>query len=455
MSHHISDVIFWGDKPDRNYYVFVVLSILFGFVGADHFYLRSYATGTQKFIMNFFTLGLWHWWDIAQIVGDGQKVRTEGLTGPFDWLRGIGRGVFTNLPAEGGPATEYAAPKSYLIYTFLAVFFGWLGLDKFYMGTWGQGLLKLISCFNIFLLLFGWLWVLWDAVHAFFLTDSILKDGISPPVPYSMLFTEAISAEVFKVRKVENTNANMPPVTFIDWTQANMLHPHEIVANVMTQAKNANAKIMEHATNATRIASTAANAAVVAAVNAANASATAAPATNAPATNAPASNAPATNAPAANAPAANAPAANAPASNAPATNAPATNAPATNAPATNAPATNAPATNAPAANAPAANAPATNVPAANAPATNAPAANAPATNAPATNAPAANAPATNPIASSTSIAKPISSIPQAQTGGGAASQQHGPGPVIAGALSALILAGGLKGFYDIISKQYG
>jgi hypothetical protein len=44
---------------------------------------------------------------------------------------------------------------------------------------------------------------------------------------------------------------------------------------------------------------------------------------------------------------------------------------------------------------------------------------------------------------------------QAQTGGGGNSIQHGPGPVIAGALSALILAGGLKGFYDIISKQYG
>jgi TM2 domain-containing membrane protein YozV len=390
MSHHISDVIFWGDKPDRNYYVFVVLSILFGFVGADHFYLRSYATGTQKFIMNLFTLGMWHWWDIAQIVGDGQKVRTEGLTGPFDWLRGIGRGVFINLPAEGGPAEEFAAPKSYLLYTFLAVFFGWLGLDKFYMGTWGQGLLKLISCFNIFLLLFGWLWVLWDAAHAFFMTDSILKDGISPPVPYSMLFTEAISADLFKVRKVEHHNA--APVTFIDWTQANMVHPHEIVANVMTQAKNANAKIIEHANNAANIASAAANAAVVAAVNAANA-------------------------------------------------------PVANIPLTNAPVANAPVTNASANNAPVANAPVTNAVELNVPVPNITTPNAPVTNASVTSVPVGIA--------NVSIAKPISSMYQAQTGGGGNSIQHGPGPVIAGALSALILAGGLKGFYDIISKQYG
>jgi hypothetical protein len=39
-----------------------------------------------------------------------------------------------------------------------------------------------------------------------------------------------------------------------------------------------------------------------------------------------------------------------------------------------------------------------------------------------------------------------------QTGGGSNS---GPGPVIAGVLSALVLAGGLKGFYDVIQKQYG
>ena len=38
----------------------------------------------------------------------------------------------------------------------------------------------------------------------------------------------------------------------------------------------------------------------------------------------------------------------------------------------------------------------------------------------------------------------------------AAEQQPGlGGPVIAGVLTAVVLAGGLKGFYDVISKQYG
>jgi len=42
-----------------------------------------------------------------------------------------------------------------------------------------------------------------------------------------------------------------------------------------------------------------------------------------------------------------------------------------------------------------------------------------------------------------------------QGGGGLREDSAGPGPVIAGALTAVVLAGGLKGFYDVISKQYG
>jgi hypothetical protein len=38
-----------------------------------------------------------------------------------------------------------------------------------------------------------------------------------------------------------------------------------------------------------------------------------------------------------------------------------------------------------------------------------------------------------------------------QSGGGI--ESTGPGPIIAGALTALILAGGLKGFHDFLSKQ--
>jgi hypothetical protein len=44
---------------------------------------------------------------------------------------------------------------------------------------------------------------------------------------------------------------------------------------------------------------------------------------------------------------------------------------------------------------------------------------------------------------------------QRQSGGARNEFTGGPGPVIAGVLTAVVLAGGLKGFYDVISKQYG
>lgn len=200
MSHHVSDVETWGG-PDRNYYVFVVLSVLLGFLGADHFYLRSFGTGTQKFIFNCCTLGMWYLWDLIQIWKNGPEIRTDGLASPFDWIRGIGRGVFAPLPTEhmagGGGGGE--APKSYLLYAFLAVCFGWLGADKFYIGETWQGLAKLLSVFNIFLFLFGWLWVVWDAFHAFFMTKSIMKTGITAPMPYSFIWSDPISPDIFKV----------------------------------------------------------------------------------------------------------------------------------------------------------------------------------------------------------------------------------------------------------------
>lgn len=194
-THHISDADHWG-APDRNYYVFVFLSVLFGFFGLDHMYLRSFGTGTKKMLVNLLTFGMWYVWDIIQIAQDGTKIRKEGLSSPLDWIRGIGRGVFK--PVEGGGDTS--SQKSYLLYAFLAIFFGWLGADKFYMGYGWQGLAKLLSTWNIFLFLFGLLWILWDSFHAFFMTDSILKDGISPPMPFSFIFTEPIPGDVFKVR---------------------------------------------------------------------------------------------------------------------------------------------------------------------------------------------------------------------------------------------------------------
>ena len=190
--HTLSDVSVWGG-PDRNYFTFVVLSVLLGFFGVDHIYLRSFPTAIAKTVFNLFTLGFWYFWDLLQIINDGERIKQEGLNTPFDWVRGIGRGAFV-APKD---TKTYVSDKSYLLYTFLALCFGWLGADKFYLGEYGQGIVKLISCFNIFVFLFGWFWVLWDAFHAVFQLRTILDEGVPVPMPYSFLFSSVQVREKF------------------------------------------------------------------------------------------------------------------------------------------------------------------------------------------------------------------------------------------------------------------
>ncbi len=206
VSHHISDVDVWL-HPDRNYYVFVVLTFLFGFIGLDHMYLRSNETAFKKLLLNIVGLGIWYFWDIIQVLKDGPTVRKHGLNSPFDWIRGIGRGMFTGpVTAATSPTTptkEYAAPKSYFLYTLLAIGLGALGADKFYLGKTWMGVAKVFSVFNIFLFLFGIMWVLWDAAHAYFGTRGIMKDGITSPLPFSWFF-DPIDPTLFKVQEVKD-----------------------------------------------------------------------------------------------------------------------------------------------------------------------------------------------------------------------------------------------------------
>jgi hypothetical protein len=169
--------------------------VLFGLVGGDHFYLRSFKTGFQKAFLNLLTFGAWHWWDLSQIIWQRETVMKEGLSSPLDWIRNIGRGVFTT---PGAPTL--VADKSYVVFALLAVFFGLLGADKFYMGSWIQGLAKLILCFNLFTFLIGWAWVAWDAFHATFLTEDILKNGIEAPVVLNTVFG-SIDSKAFRLHK--------------------------------------------------------------------------------------------------------------------------------------------------------------------------------------------------------------------------------------------------------------
>lgn len=129
-------------RPDRSMVVLQALSI-FGFLGLDHFYLRSTKTGIIKLI-TLGGLGLWWLWDMLQVFTEKDRVVNYGLTTPFDMHIGIGQGMVTDL------STTYKQKRDWALWAVSAVF-GFLGAEQFFLGRVWVG----IRFFLIFAIIFA------------------------------------------------------------------------------------------------------------------------------------------------------------------------------------------------------------------------------------------------------------------------------------------------------------
>ncbi len=125
-------------RPDREYWWLAVISIVFGLIGADHFWLRSPKTGFLKMItMGGF--GLWWLWDVAQILTEKARIMAYGMSTPFDLTTGIAQGMITDQE------TNYKSKVNYGIWA-MSTIFGFLGFDSlFVLKNMGQGLRKLME----------------------------------------------------------------------------------------------------------------------------------------------------------------------------------------------------------------------------------------------------------------------------------------------------------------------
>jgi TM2 domain-containing membrane protein YozV len=172
---HVSDIDAWG-TADRHLFVYALLAALpfTGFFGLDHVYLRSYGTAMTKFLFNIVSLGFWYMWDAAQVLSppDREMALKQGLNSPFEWFKGIGRGVF----GDGWFATGPSPPKSYLLYTLLSVpLLGVLGLNKLYVGQPSAFVVKILTLIIFPLAI---IWALLDFGRVLFFTESVLQEGI-------------------------------------------------------------------------------------------------------------------------------------------------------------------------------------------------------------------------------------------------------------------------------------
>jgi hypothetical protein len=179
---------FWGG-PNANFTVLAALSIIpfTGLLGLDHFYLRSPISGLLKAIFNLLTFGLWYFYDIAQVTGEADRVKKNGMSYPIVGPTGLGAGIFLEKDQEPSPG---GSPLNFLIYALLVLLPLPFALDHFFVGdTWG-GFAKIFANFNIFLFIFGIFWALVAVFRLFFRTDSIFTEGVKRVFPFTFFMDD-------------------------------------------------------------------------------------------------------------------------------------------------------------------------------------------------------------------------------------------------------------------------
>jgi len=166
----------------------MLITVLLGFVGGDHLWLRSPVTAILKLIVNVFTLGSWYVYDIIQIFKDREKVLKYGLSIPVVGAEGIAAGVFIDNP--DGTKKEATAKSPFKWLAYLALLWLPLGLDSLVGGDLIGALAKFISTFNPFMWLILIIWKMFDYYNTIVSPTVLWEKGIVRFFPFS-LFIDA------------------------------------------------------------------------------------------------------------------------------------------------------------------------------------------------------------------------------------------------------------------------
>jgi hypothetical protein len=170
---------FWGG-PYYKYWMLIPITILFGLIGGDHFFLRSPTTGVAKLLVNVVGLGIWWLYDIIQILVNKNDVMTAGLSAPIYGPLGVGAGMFRDNDPETPPAK---APFRYLLY--LVLLFLPYGFDSFVAGDTNGAAAKFICNMLWFMWPIAIVWQLISIGKAFFTPKAVFEDGIDRMFPFT------------------------------------------------------------------------------------------------------------------------------------------------------------------------------------------------------------------------------------------------------------------------------
>lgn len=162
-----------------SYDVFLGLSVLGGFFGLDHLYLRSPLTFIAKLIINILTFGTWWLYDATQAVFNRDVVRIFGLGVPGLGPKGIAAGVLAN----DVPDKKHMAFFVYALSLFAG---GIFGLDSFITGNKLTGFIRVMCLITfIFIPVAIFIWLYKIAMFLFKTNDVIKQNSEYFGAPYT------------------------------------------------------------------------------------------------------------------------------------------------------------------------------------------------------------------------------------------------------------------------------
>lgn len=174
---------YWG-SPWYPYWTLMIATVVFGFFGLDHLWLRSPLSGLIKAITNVLTLGLWYFYDIIQVFTESESVKKHGLSAPILGPLGIGAGMF-RADVEGETLSK--SPIRYILYVIMLLVPFTFGLEYVVAGDMGgAGFKFLISLLMFIMFPVAIIYTIMNMVHAIAIPKSLFEQGTYHLFPASL-----------------------------------------------------------------------------------------------------------------------------------------------------------------------------------------------------------------------------------------------------------------------------
>ena len=180
MGSVVSQIYYWDGTSDKNkansetkpgslsYDWYLILSVLGGFLGLDHLYLRSPSTAILKFFVNIFFYGAWWLFDALNAFFNRDIVKVFGVGIPGLGPYGIGAGCL----AHDIPDKNHV---NFFSYSFGLGFGGLFGLDSYMVGNTGTALLRLMCLVSIIGAPIAFLAWFYEIARWLFLTTEVIE----------------------------------------------------------------------------------------------------------------------------------------------------------------------------------------------------------------------------------------------------------------------------------------